>query len=333
MVAPFSFGLGGNAVTVSLRLFNEMQDEGAAAGDGPAAIAQAIARVVARRRAAGAPPLTIAMVFPFSGHNYELRYWLASAGLDPDRDVRLVVLPPPFMVDALAEGHVDAFCVGEPWNSIAVDRGVGAIVVTQVGAVAAGTGEGARAPRRLRRARPRAALRADPRPLPVGGLGWRSGQPRRRSPSCWRDRPMSAARRRRYGGRSRARSSPRRRRAAAPIPDFLVFHDHAANFPWQSHALWFYSQMVRWGQTDYSAERAEIARARLPAGPLSRRAEADRSRPAQCQLQGRRGARRGRRRLPRAWAGWCSGRTASSTGSRSIPTMYRAISRRLRSGG
>jgi NitT/TauT family transport system ATP-binding protein len=47
---------------------------------------------------------------------------------------------------------------------------------------------------------------------------------------------------------------------AETIADFLVFHDHAANFPWQSHALWFYSQMVRWGQTEYSAERADAAR-------------------------------------------------------------------------
>ena len=68
----------------------------------------------------------------------------ASAGLDPDRDIRLVVLPPPFMADALAEGHVDAFCVGEPWNSIAVDRGVGAIVVSKSALWRQRPGEGAR---------------------------------------------------------------------------------------------------------------------------------------------------------------------------------------------
>ena len=44
------------------------------------------------------------------------------------------------------------------------------------------------------------------------------------------------------------------------MPDFLVLHDHAANFPWQSHALWFYSQMVRWGQIPYDAAGAETAR-------------------------------------------------------------------------
>jgi NitT/TauT family transport system ATP-binding protein len=53
---------------------------------------------------------------------------MAAAGIDPDEDVRLVVLPPPYMVDSLASGHVDGFCVGAPWNSVAVDSGIGHIL-------------------------------------------------------------------------------------------------------------------------------------------------------------------------------------------------------------
>ena len=68
------------------------------------------------------------MTFPFSTHNYQLRFWMAAGGVDPDEDVHLVVLPPPYMVDSLANGHVDAFCVGAPWNSVAVDLGVGHIL-------------------------------------------------------------------------------------------------------------------------------------------------------------------------------------------------------------
>ena len=73
-------------------------------------------------------PLTFAMTFPFSTHNYQLRFWMAAGGVDPDEDVRLVVLPPPYMVDSLARGHVDGFCVGAPWNSVAVDLGIGYIL-------------------------------------------------------------------------------------------------------------------------------------------------------------------------------------------------------------
>jgi ABC-type nitrate/sulfonate/bicarbonate transport system substrate-binding protein len=53
---------------------------------------------------------------------------MAAGGVDPDEDVRLVVLPPPYMVESLASGHVDGFCVGAPWNSVAVDSGVGRIL-------------------------------------------------------------------------------------------------------------------------------------------------------------------------------------------------------------
>ena len=94
----------------------------------PMATALALARVVAKRRKSGAEPLTFGMTFPFSTHNYQLRFWMAAGGVDPDEDVRLVVLPPPYMVDSLANGHVDAFCVGAPWNSVAVDLGVGHIL-------------------------------------------------------------------------------------------------------------------------------------------------------------------------------------------------------------
>jgi NitT/TauT family transport system ATP-binding protein len=68
------------------------------------------------------------MTFPFSTHNYDLRFWMAAGGIDPDEDVRLVVLPPPFMVESLASKHLDGFCVGAPWNSVAIDLGIGVVL-------------------------------------------------------------------------------------------------------------------------------------------------------------------------------------------------------------
>ena len=84
--------------------------------------------MVAARKTRGHDPLTFGMTFPFSTHNYHLRFWMAAGGVDPDEDVRLVVLPPPYMVESLANKHVDAFCVGAPWNSVAVDLGIGFIL-------------------------------------------------------------------------------------------------------------------------------------------------------------------------------------------------------------
>ena len=128
IAAPFNLGINGNAITVSPALHSALMEEIEGDRFDPMATAKALARVVAKRRKAGAEPLTFGMTFPFSTHNYQLRFWMGAAGVDPDEDVRLVVLPPPYMVDSLANGHVDAFCVGAPWNSVAVDLGIGHIL-------------------------------------------------------------------------------------------------------------------------------------------------------------------------------------------------------------
>lgn len=128
IVAPYNLAMNGNAITVSPTLHAAMNARLDGDALDPLATARALARVVADRKAAQAEPLTFGMTFPFSGHNYQLRYWMAAGGVDPDEDVRLVVLPPPYMVGSLAQGHVDGFCVGAPWNSVAVDLGVGHIL-------------------------------------------------------------------------------------------------------------------------------------------------------------------------------------------------------------
>jgi ABC-type nitrate/sulfonate/bicarbonate transport system substrate-binding protein len=128
IVAPFNLGLNGNAITVSPALHAAIMAEIDGDPLDPMATALALARVVAKRRKSGADPLTFGMTFPFSTHNYQLRFWMAAGGVDPDEDVHLVVLPPPYMVDSLANGQVDAFCVGAPWNSVAVDLGIGHIL-------------------------------------------------------------------------------------------------------------------------------------------------------------------------------------------------------------
>ncbi|WP_375412623.1 CmpA/NrtA family ABC transporter substrate-binding protein [uncultured Bradyrhizobium sp.] len=128
IVAPFNLGLNGNAITVSPALHAAIMGEIDGNPYDPMVTALALSRVVAARRTSGAEPLTFGMTFPFSTHNYQLRFWMAAGGVDPDEDVRMVVLPPPYMVESLANGHVDAFCVGAPWNSVAVDLGVGHIL-------------------------------------------------------------------------------------------------------------------------------------------------------------------------------------------------------------
>jgi NitT/TauT family transport system ATP-binding protein len=120
LVAPLVLALNGNAITVSPALHGALMAELDGGEAQPLATAQALARVVRHRRRKGLEPLTFGMTFPFSNHNYQLRFWMAAGGVDPDEDVRLVVLPPPYMAASLGEGQVDGFCAGAPWNSVAV---------------------------------------------------------------------------------------------------------------------------------------------------------------------------------------------------------------------
>ena len=126
MIAPMTLGVGGNAVTFSTALCNELGLVPGATHD-PLTVGGALAQGIAHRQTNGADVLTFGTVFPFSNHNYQLRYWMAGAGIDPDRDVRLVVIPPSFMVQNLKAGLIDGYCAGEPWNTLAADEQVGCV--------------------------------------------------------------------------------------------------------------------------------------------------------------------------------------------------------------
>ncbi len=120
----------GNTITLGEALMAEI----AAAAPELAALrplpAQALAAAIVARRGSGRPLLTFAVVFAFSSHNYLLRHWLAAAGIDPERDMQLVVVAPPMVANELADGRIDGFCAGEPWGSRAVHLGLGRIGLT-----------------------------------------------------------------------------------------------------------------------------------------------------------------------------------------------------------
>lgn len=125
--AIYVLNANGTAITLSTALAAEAEAlrPGALASFSETALA--LGKVVEQRRATGARPLSFASVFPFSSHTYLLRRFLALGGVDPDLDVGIVVVPPPYMVDCIDKGLIDGFCVGSPWNSLAVDQGKGVI--------------------------------------------------------------------------------------------------------------------------------------------------------------------------------------------------------------
>ncbi len=121
LIVPAALARNGNAVTLSLPLWQALD----AASDALPDVARALARV-AESRAAEGRPLTLATVHPFSSHTYQWRRLLALGG-SALAAVRLVVVPPPRTVEALERGLIDGFCVGAPWSSVAVEAGVGRI--------------------------------------------------------------------------------------------------------------------------------------------------------------------------------------------------------------
>ena len=126
LAVPFVLGLNGNAITLRPDLAAQVCATGSL-GD-PVVVGAAL-RDIATARAAQGKPLRFGVVHRYSSHNYMLRYWLASCGIRPDHDVAIATVAPPFCADALEQGEVDAICVGEPWNSVAVERGAGVIVL------------------------------------------------------------------------------------------------------------------------------------------------------------------------------------------------------------
>ena len=260
ILAPFNLGLNGNAITVTNALHQAIRDHADGDVTDPKVSAAALARVVAARKRRGQDPLTFGMTFPYSTHNYQLRFWMASGGVDPDEDIRLVVLPPPFMVESIANGHVDAFCVGAPWNSVAVDLGIAHILhfVSEI----------------LQRAAEKVlAVRASwaaENPDVLAGLIRAHGKAA--------DFVEDIANREEV---SRILSAPNRINVPADVirrtldgrlkvsPDgtfrssdrYLLVGRLGAARPDPVQAAWLYAQMVRWGQTPMSAELLEASRA------------------------------------------------------------------------
>jgi ABC-type nitrate/sulfonate/bicarbonate transport system substrate-binding protein len=260
ITAPFNLGLNGNAITVSPTLHAAIMAELDGDRSDPMATALALSRVVAARRKSGAEPLTFGMTFPFSTHNYQLRFWMAAGGVDPDEDVRLVVLPPPYMVDSLANGHVDAFCVGAPWNSVAVDLGVGHILhfvsdilVSAVEKVLAVRQDWSEKNPDTVAALVRAASRA----------AEFIEEPKNRAEAA---RILGAPERigvdaeviqRTLDGRLKISPDGTMRESSRYL---LVGREGAAR-PDPVQAAWLYAQMVRWGQTSISPEALKTAMA------------------------------------------------------------------------
>jgi nitrate/nitrite transport system substrate-binding protein len=144
LIAPLSLDLNGNAITLSNRVWDLIEPDLPKDADGKPVhpISAEHLRKVIDQYASEGKTFSMGMVFPVSTHNYELRYWLAAGGINPgyytpgdavgvtEAEVPLSVTPPPQMPATLEAGTIDGYCVGEPWNQAAVQKGIGVPVIT-----------------------------------------------------------------------------------------------------------------------------------------------------------------------------------------------------------
>ncbi|USD67522.1 CmpA/NrtA family ABC transporter substrate-binding protein [Vibrio sp. SCSIO 43136] len=264
VITAFSMDLNGNAITVSNDVWEQMKPNIPKMADGRPQHpikADALKPVVESYRDDG-KSFNMGMVFPVSTHNYELRYWLAAGGIHPgyyapdkgdnsgqvDADVLLSVTPPPQMPATMEAGTIKGYCVGEPWNQQAVFKGIGAPVVTdyeiwknnpeKVFGVSKTWAE--KYPNthiRVVKALIRAAHWLDEndnanRPEAVKMLA--------KSYYVGADEEVIA--------NSMTGTFEYEKGDKRDVPDFNVFFRHNATYPYYSDAIWYLTQMRRWGQ-------------------------------------------------------------------------------------
>lgn len=258
MIVPFSLNLNGSAVTISIELAEALR---AADPEGMAErprTARPLKRVIEARKAEGEPPLTFAVVFPYSMHAYILRYWLAQGGIDPDREVRLIVSPPARMAERLAGGEIDGFCVSAPWNAMAAHQGAGEALIFATDFWRVGPDKVFGVTRAWAEANP-LSLRAVVRAL-ISAAAW-ADEPANRGElgailarPNYVDAPEAVVRQSLMGAVPYSGGAP-----GEAAQDYIIYSRYAANFPWRSHALWFLSQMLRWGQIGPEVDIRRVA--------------------------------------------------------------------------
>jgi len=263
IVTAFSMDLNGNGITVSNEVWKEMKKHVPHKDGKPVHPIKAdyLKPVIEKYEDAG-KPFKMGMVFPVSTHNYELRYWLAAGGINPgyyaphkgdtsgtlSADALLSVTPPPQMPSTMEAGTIYGYCVGEPWNQQAVFKGIGVPVITDY-----------------------QIWKNNPEKVFGVSKGWADKYPETHKSvvkamiraAKWLDENNNANRpeavkilsQSNYVGadydviaNSMTGTFEFEKGDKREIPDFNTFFRHNATYPYYSDAIWYLTQMRRWGQ-------------------------------------------------------------------------------------
>ncbi len=260
LVTPFSMDLNGNGITVSNDVWSKMKPNVPKGADGKPVHpikADALKPVIEAYKNSG-KAFKMGMVFPVSTHNYEIRYWLAAAGIHPgmytadnvqgqiDAEVLLSVTPPPQMPATLEAGTIYGYCVGEPWNQQAVFKGIGVPVTTNYDIWKNNPEKVFVMTKKFVNENPNTAIAVTKALIRAGK---------------WLDEPGNRAEAvkilsmSQYVGADEAVLANSmtgtfefEKGDKREMPDFNVFYKYNATYPFYSDGIWFLTQMRRWGQ-------------------------------------------------------------------------------------
>ncbi|NQD93386.1 ABC transporter substrate-binding protein [Pseudomonas sp. CrR25] len=263
VVTAFSMDLNGNGITMSNAVWAEMKKHVPMENGKPVhpIKADALKPVIDQYKAQG-KPFNLGMVFPVSTHNYELRYWLAAGGINPgyyapakgditgtiSADALLSVTPPPQMPSTMEAGTINGYSVGEPWNQQAVFKGIGVPVITDYeiwknnpekvfGVSKAWAEANPETHKRLVKALIRAAMWLD-----------EDGNANRQEAVEILSRPEYVGADAKVIANSMTGTFEYEKGDKREVPDFNVFFRYHATYPYYSDAIWYLTQMRRWGQ-------------------------------------------------------------------------------------
>ncbi len=264
IVTSFSMDLNGNGITVSNAVWEAMKPNLPKDADGKIQhpIKADVLKAVVKSYKDQGKPFNMGMVFPVSTHNYELRYWLAAGGLNPgyyapakgdntgqlQADVLLSVTPPPQMPATLEAGTIVGYCVGEPWNQAAVAKGVGVPVITDdeiwhnnpekvFGVSKAWAEKYPNTYVHLVKALIRAAYWLD-----------ENNNANRQEAVSILAKPGYVGADAKVIANSMTGTFEYEKGDKRPAADFNIFFRHNATYPYYSDAIWYLTQMRRWGQ-------------------------------------------------------------------------------------
>lgn len=251
MYALLSLDFNGNGITFSNKVIKQMEKHGLDKTERPVT-ANSLKALIDERKAEGGTykPFEFGMVYPVSTHNYEIRYWMAASGIDPDRDTTLKVFPPPQMVANMKAGNIEGYCVGEPWNERAVMAKLGSTLVTNYN---------------IWNNNPEKVLQSkkdfvDKHPNTTKAVMMAIIEAQKWLDKDWDNRKEAA----KILSKKQYVYAPvkvleksmtgtfqfLKGQKSEPSPMFNVFANYYASYPFYSHGMWFMTQMYRWGQLD-----------------------------------------------------------------------------------